>query len=89
MLNIMPITKFFKIAAVELSKKQESSLFTVALSVDGDKILASSGSKIDAILAETLAACKNGIWGSLLHMMALALVIRGPTYSLYLEVKVS
>lgn len=60
MLNIMPITKFFDTIR-ELSKVQESTLFTVALSADGDQILAGGGSRIDAIKAEALAACKNGL----------------------------
>lgn len=78
--------KIFRSTAIELSEVQESTLFTLALSADGDKILAGGGSKIDAIKAEALAGCKNGVWGSLLHMMALASVIRRPIYSLYPEV---
>ena len=70
----------------ELSKVQELTLFTVALSADGDQILAGGGSRIDAIKAEAWAGCKNGVWGSLVHMMALASVIRRPIYSLYPEV---
>ena len=78
--------EIFRNTVSELSEVQESTLFTVALSVDGDQILAGGGSRIDAIKAEALAGCKNGVWGSLVHMMALASVIRRPIYSLYPEV---
>ena len=70
----------------ELSEVQELTLFTVALSADDDQILAGGGSRIDANKAVALAGCKNGVWGSLVHMMALASVIRRPIYSLYPEV---
>lgn len=78
--------EIFRSTPIKLSEVQESMLFTVALSADGYKMLASGGSKIDAIKAEALAGCKNGVWGSLLHVMALASVIRRPIYSLYPEV---
>lgn len=78
--------KIFRNAAGEHSGTQESTLFTVALSADGDKTIADSGSKIDAIKAEALAGGENGVWGSLLHMMALASMIRRPIFSLYPEV---
>lgn len=78
--------EIFRNTVRELSEVQESTLFTVGLSVDGDQILAGGGSTIDAIKAEALAGCKNGVWGSLVHMMALASVIRQPIYSLYPEV---
>ena len=75
--------KIFRNTIRELSEVQESTLFTVGLSADGNQILAGGGSRIDAIKAEALAGCKNGVWGSLVHMMALASVIRQPIYSLY------
>ena len=68
--------KVFQSTIIELSEVQESTLFTVALSGVSGKILAGGGSKIYAIKAEALAGCKNGVWGYLLHMMALASVIR-------------
>ena len=68
--------KIFRNTVRELSEVQESTLFTVGLSADGDQILAGGGSRINAIKADALAGCKNGVWGSLVHMMALASVIR-------------
>ncbi|KAJ7376300.1 hypothetical protein OS493_035661 [Desmophyllum pertusum] len=64
-------------------KKTENQ---ASLLMVNEKTIADSGSKIDAIKAEALAGGENGVWGSLLHMMALASVIRRPIFSLYPEV---
>ena len=63
----------------------ESVLFTVALTAVGDKIISDGGS--EAVKAEAIASCKIGVWGSLLHVMAVASVIRWLIYSFYPEVR--
>ena len=77
----------------EISKKTakfteipESVLFTVALTAVGDKIISDGGSQTEAVKAEAIASCKIGVWGSLLHVMAFASVIRRPIYSLYPDI---
>ena len=64
----------------------ESVLFTVALTAVGDKVISDGGSQTEAVKAEAIASCKIGVWGSLLHVMAFASVIRRPIYSLYPDV---
>ena len=65
----------------------ESVLFPVALSKDGDRILTAGGSQADAVKAEAIAGCKDKNWSCLLHLMALASVLRRPIHSLYANVK--
>ena len=65
----------------------ESVLFPVALSKDGDRILTAGGSQPDAVKAEAIAGCKDKNWSCLLHLMALALVLRRPIHSLYPNVQ--
>ena len=73
----------------ELTKIPKCVLFPVALTANGDKAIANGGSSIDAVKAEAVATCKDKEWGSLIHMMAIASVIRRPVYSLYPEVNFS
>ena len=54
----------------------ESVLFSVALSKDGDRILTAGGSQADAVKAEVIAGCKDKNWSCLLHLIALASVLR-------------
>ena len=75
----------FKMTA-ELTKIPENVLFPLALTTNGDRAIANGGSRIDAVKAEAVATCKDEDWGSLIHMMAMASVIRRPVYSLYPEV---
>ena len=65
----------------------DSVLFPVALSKDGDRILTAGGSLVNAVKAEAIAGCKDKSWGCLLHLMALASVLRRPIYSLYPNVQ--
>ena len=62
-------------------------LFPVALSKDGDRILTAGGSQADAVKAEAIAGCKDKNWSCLLHLMALASVLRRPIHSLYPNVQ--
>jgi len=71
----------------ELTKIPENVLFPVALTANGDRAIANSGSRIDVVKAEAVATCKDKEWGSLIHMMAMASVSRQPVYSLYPEKK--
>ena len=70
----------------ELTKIPKNVLFPVALTLNGDKAIANSGSRIDAVKVEAVATCKDKEWGSLIHRMAIASLIRQPIYSLYPEV---
>ena len=56
---------------------------SVALTAVANKTTSAGGSNIGAVKAAAIASCKTGVWGFLLHEMALALVIRQPIYSLY------
>lgn len=80
-------------AAHEIFKKTakftetpESVLFAVALTAVGDKIISNGGSQTETVKAEAIACVKIGVWGSLLHVMAFASVIREPIYSLYPDI---
>lgn len=72
----------------KLTKILESVLFTVALTAVGDKIISDGGSQTEVVKAETIASCKIGARGSLLHVMVFVLVIRRPIYmySLYPDI---
>ena len=59
--------------------------FFVLLRV-GDKIISDGGSQTEAVKAETIASCKIGVRGSLLHVMVFVLAIRRPVYSLYPDI---
>ena len=72
--------KIFKLTK-ERSGIPEDILFPVALSSDGDSVITNGGSEVDAVKAEAVAGCEFKKWGCLLHMMALASVIRRPIYS--------
>ena len=61
----------------------QSALFPVALSSDGDGVIANGGNKVDAVKAEAIAGREFKKWSCLVHMMALASVIRRPIYSVY------
>ena len=61
----------------------EDLLFPVALSSDEDGIIANGGNEVDAVKAEAIAGYEFKKWGCLVHMMALASVIRRPIYSVY------
>ena len=78
--------EIFKITE-ENSGIAHSVLFPVALSRDGDRILAAGGSRADAVRGEAIAGCKDGNWSCLLHVMALASVLKRPVYSLYPNVQ--
>ena len=67
----------------ERSGIPEDLLFPVALSSDGDGVIVNGGNEMDAVKAEAIAGCEFNKWGSLVHMMALASVIRRPIYSVY------
>ena len=67
--------EIFKITE-ENSGIPRSVLFPVALSRDGDRILAVGGSRADAVRGEAIAGCKDGNWSCLLHVMALASVLK-------------
>ena len=77
--------EIFKNSA-KLTDTPESVLFTVALTAVGDKIISDGGSQTEAVKAEAIASCKIGVWGSLLHVMAFASVIKRPIYSLYPDI---
>ena len=77
--------EIFKNSA-KLNDTPESVLFTVALTAVGDKIISDGGSQTEAVKAEAIASCKIGVWGSLLHVMAFASVIKRPIYSLYPDI---
>ena len=78
--------EIFKITE-ENSGIAHSVLFPVALSRDGDRILTAGGSRADAVRGEAIAGCKDGNWSCLLHVMALASVLKRPVYSLYPNVQ--
>ena len=61
----------------------EDLLFLVALSSDGDDVIANGGNEGHAVKAEAIAGGEFKKWGCLVHMMALASVIRRPIYYLY------
>ena len=61
----------------------EDLLFPVALLSDEDGIIANGGNEVDAVKAEAIAGYEFKKWGCLVHMMALASVIRRPTYFVY------
>ena len=87
MQNITPITKFSEMLLENIPEpRSQHCLQLPCQQMVNEKTIADSGSKIDAIKAEALAGGENGVWGSLLHMMALASVIRRPIFSLYPEV---
>ena len=54
----------------------EDLLFPVALSSDDDGVIANGENKVDAVKAEAIAGCEFRKWGCLVHMTALASVIR-------------
>ena len=61
----------------------EDLLFPVALSSDGEGVIANGGNEVDAVKAEAITGCEFKKWGGLVHMMALASVIRRPNYLVY------
>ena len=61
----------------------EDLLFAVVLSSDSDGVIANGGNEVDAVKAEAIAGCEFQKWGCLVHMMALASVIRRPIYPVY------
>ena len=69
------------------SEIPESVLFSVALSKDGDRTLTAGDSYAAAVKAEALAGCEDKNWSCLLHLMALASVLRRPINSLYHNVQ--
>lgn len=62
---------------------REDLLFTIALSSDGDGVMTNGGNAVHAVKAEAVAGCEFKVYGSLMHMMALASVIGRPIYSVY------
>ena len=67
----------------ESSGIPEDLLFPVALSSDGDDVIANGENEVDAVKGEAIAGCEFRKWGCLVHMMALASVIRRPIYPVY------